>query len=57
MQVSFHQFQRRLNIDRSLSEGRNLAETSLLATVGNLLANIQKKNLRNDGESGCGWLY
>jgi len=27
-----------------------------LATVPGPLANAQKKNLRNDGESGCGWL-
>jgi len=54
MQASFHQFQRNY---RGLSQGRNLIETRLLSTVGNLLAKTQKKNLRNDGESGCVWLY
>jgi len=29
---------------------------SPLATVRGPLANTQKQNLRNDGESGCRWL-
>jgi len=53
MQASFYQFQRNY---RGLSQGRNLAKTHLLATVGNLLAYTQEKNLRNNGESGCRWL-
>jgi len=28
-----------------------------LASVGDVLAITQKKNLRNNGESGCGCLY
>jgi len=40
MQASFHKFPRNY---RGLSQGRNLAETRLLATVGNRLANTQKK--------------
>jgi len=40
MQASFRQFQRKY---RSLSQGGNLAETGPLATVGNPLANTQKK--------------
>jgi len=42
-----------------LSQGENIAERSPLAIVRDIatvLANTQKKNLRNDGESGCGWL-
>jgi len=34
----------------------NLAKRGPLAIVWGPLANNQKK-LRNDGESGCGWLY
>jgi len=34
----------------------NLDKKGPLATVSGQLANIQK-NLRNHGESGCGWLY
>jgi len=34
-----------------------LAERGQLDSVGDLLVNTQKKNLRNNGESGCGWLY
>jgi len=37
--------------------GRNLAERGLAASAGYLLFSTQKKNLRIDGESGCGWLY
>jgi len=41
-----------------LIQGGNLAETDPLATVGNPLdSQHSEKNLRNDGESGCGWLY
>jgi len=40
-----------------LSQGGNLAERSPLDTVAGPLANTQKQNLRNDGESGWGWLY
>ena len=54
MQASFHQF---LHNYRGLSQERNFAETRLLATVGNRLANTSEKNLRNNGVSGCGWLY
>jgi len=40
-----------------LSEKKNLVESGPLASVRDLLVNTQKKNLRNDSESGCGWLY
>jgi len=41
-----------------LSQGGNLAGRGPLATVsvGVPLVKTQKK-MRNDGESGCGWLY
>jgi len=35
----------------------NLAKRGPLATVRGPLANTQKKNLLNDDESGCGYLY
>jgi len=35
----------------------NLAKRDHLATVRGPLANNQKKNMRNDGEPGCGLLY
>ena len=35
----------------------NSAERGTLGSVGDLQVNTQKKNLRNNGESGCGWLY
>jgi len=35
----------------------NLATREPLATARGPLANNQKKNLRNDGGSGRGWLY
>jgi len=35
----------------------NLAERGAVASVGDLQVNTQKKNLRSNGESGCGWLY
>jgi len=38
-------------------ERRNLAERGPLASARDLLINTQKNNLRNDGESGYGWLY
>jgi len=34
----------------------NLDKRGPLAIVCGPLANTQKKNLRNDSESGCGWL-
>jgi len=34
----------------------NLDKRFPLATVPGPLADTQKKNLRNDGESRCGWL-
>jgi len=34
----------------------NLAERGQLASVGDLQSTL-KKHLRNNGESGCGWLY
>jgi len=37
-------------VTRGLSQGGNLAKRGPLTSA-------QKKNLRNDGESGCGWLY
>jgi len=40
MQAYFQQFQRNY---RGLSQGRNLAETRLLTTLENLLANTKKK--------------
>ena len=52
MQASFHKFPRNY---RGLSQGRNLAETRLLATVGNRLANTQKKTweiMVNQDEDG-----
>jgi len=35
----------------------NLAERGPLRTVWGSLANTQKKYLKTDGESGCGWLF
>jgi len=35
----------------------NLTEKGPLSSVGGLLVNTQKNNLRNGDESGCGWLY
>jgi len=46
MQASFHQWRNY----RGLSWEANLTERDQLA-------NTQKKNLKNGGESGCGWLY
>jgi len=43
-------------VTRGLSHEGNLAGRGPLATVGDPLANAQKKNVRNDGGSGCGWL-
>jgi len=40
----------RCGVARGLSQGGNLAERGPLA-------NTQKKNLRNEGETGYGWLY
>jgi len=37
-------------VTRGLSQGGNLAKKGQLAST-------QKKNLRNEGESGCGWSY
>jgi len=34
----------------------NLDKTGPLATVRGPLVNTQRKNFRNDGGSGCGWL-
>jgi len=36
---------------------QNVDKRSALVTVRGPLANNQKKNLRSDDESGCGWLY
>jgi len=35
----------------------NLVKRGSLATERDALANAQQKNLRNDGETACGWLY
>jgi len=39
-----------------LARKENVAERGPLAIVGELLATLRKK-VRNDGESGCAWLY
>ena len=41
---------------KGLSQGRSVAESGPAAIVACPLANTQKKNLRNDVESGCGLL-
>jgi len=38
-------------VTRGLSQGGNLAKRGALASTQ------KKKSLRNDGESGSGWLY
>jgi len=35
----------------------DLAVRGTLASAGDLQVNTQKKNLRNNGESRCRWLY
>jgi len=44
-------------VTRGLREMGNLADRGTLASVSDLQVNTQNKNLRNNGESGCGWLY
>jgi len=44
-------------VTRGLSQKGNLAVRGQLASVGDLQFNTQKKNLRNNDESGYEWLY
>jgi len=44
-------------LDQRLQLEENVAEKGQLASVGDLQVNTQRKNLRNNEESECGWLY
>jgi len=47
----------RSSISNDLSQGENFVERGPLATVGVPTSQHSEKNLRNDGESECGWPY